>query len=58
MSEIERFLRRFPDYETTPSQIAFAKYLEQQGLRFLIDFGFENAERITWELIEVEGVVQ
>jgi len=58
MSEIERFLARFPDYQTTPAQLAFAKYLEQQGLRFLIDFGFENAERITWELIEVDGVLQ
>lgn len=58
MSEIETFLRRFPDYETTPEQIAFAKYLEQQELRFLIDFGFANAERITWELIDVEGVIQ
>jgi hypothetical protein len=58
MTEIENFLRRFPDYKTTPSQLAFAKYLEQQGLRFLVDFGFENAERITWELIEIEGVVQ
>jgi len=42
----------------TPEQLAFAKYLEQQGLRFLIDFGFENAERIAWELVEVEGTVQ
>jgi hypothetical protein len=58
MTEIENFLRRFPDYEVTPEQLAFAKYLEQQGLRFLIDFGFENAERIAWELVEVEGTVQ
>ena len=58
MPEVENFLRRFPDYEATSEQIAFAKYLEQQGLRFLIDFGFENAERIAWELVEIEGVVQ
>jgi hypothetical protein len=58
MSEIDKFLCRFPDFQTTPEQRAFAKYLEQQGLRFLIDFGFENAERIAWELVEIEGVIQ
>jgi hypothetical protein len=58
MTEIEKFLTRFPDYETKPEQVAFAKYLEQQGLRFMIDFGFENAERVAWELIEIDGVVQ
>ena len=57
MSDIERFLQRFPDYQTTSDQLAFAKYLEQRGLRFLIDFGFENAERIAWELIPA-GTVQ
>jgi len=57
MSDIERFLQRFPDYKTTSDQLAFAKYLEQRGLRFLIDFGFENAERIAWELIPA-GIVQ
>jgi len=58
MRGVEWFLAQYPDYEVRPDQVAFAKYLEQRGLRFLIDFGFENAERIAWELIEVEGVVQ
>lgn len=50
MTEVEKFLAREPDYEVTPEQVAFAKFLEQRGLRFLIDFGFDNAERITWEM--------
>ena len=51
---VEWFLRQFPDTPATPAQIAFAKYLEQQGLSFLIDFGFENAERIAWEMVDVD----
>ncbi len=50
MTRVEEFLHRFPDYVVTPEQLAFAKYLEQQGLRFLVDYGFENAELITWEI--------
>jgi len=48
MSRVDEFLRRFPDYPATKSQIDYARYLEQQGLTFLVDFGFENAEDITW----------
>ena len=51
---VEWFLRHFPDYDVKPEQRAFAIYLEQQGLRFLIDYGFENAERIAWELIDMD----
>jgi len=50
IKDIEQFLVWFPDYVVTPEQLAFAKFLEQHGLRFQIDFGFENAERITWEI--------
>ena len=56
--DVEDFFRSFPDYKASSEQIAFAKYLQQQGLRFLVDFGFENAERIAWEIIEINGVVQ
>lgn len=31
---------------------------KKAGWVFLIDFCFENAERIAWELLEVEGVIQ
>jgi hypothetical protein len=57
MSAIDDFLHRFPDYPATPRQLDFARYLESQGLVFLGHFGFENAEDITWDLIE-PGVVQ
>ena len=49
---IEEFLLYFPDYKVSPEQLAWAKFLEQQGLRFLIDFGFNNAERIASESID------
>lgn len=51
---VEWFLRQFPDYKATPEQVAFAKYLEQRGLSFLVDYGFENAERIAWELVDMD----
>jgi hypothetical protein len=45
---IEKFLRYFPDYQVTETQLVYARYLEQQGKTFLVHFGFDNAEDITW----------
>lgn len=35
-------------------QIAACRFLEKRGLRFLIDFGYENAEDIAWNIMERE----
>lgn len=58
MSEVARFLQRFPDFPVTPGQLGWAKYLEQEGLRFLVDFGFENAEEIADEWMDFTGRTQ
>jgi hypothetical protein len=48
MSGIDDFLHRFPDYPVMQRQLDYARFLEQQGLVFLVEFGFENAEEIAW----------
>jgi hypothetical protein len=57
MSEVAQFLQWFPDFPVTPEQLAWARFLEQEGLRFLCDFGFENAEEIAEEWL-YSGAVQ
>lgn len=51
---ILEFLKHFPDYRFTREQYAYARYLEQQGLCFLVDFGFANAEDLAWYHLERE----
>lgn len=55
MSEVNKFLERFPDYPATPGQIAWARFCEQIGLRFLCEFGFENAESIAEDWMDCTG---
>ena len=54
---ISDFLRKFPDYPTTFAQLAYARYLEQEGLVFIVDFGFENAEDIAWNKLEQDEFI-
>lgn len=51
-----QFLKIFKDYRPWPSvsQLACCNYLERRGLKFLVDFGFENAKDIAWEELERE----
>lgn len=49
---VREFIKHYPDYQVTESQLDYALYLERRGHRFLIDYGFENAERIAWAEIE------
>jgi len=41
---VEQFLKYFPDVHLTADQRAYARFLEQSGRRFLIDFGLANCE--------------
>jgi hypothetical protein len=49
---VDKFLRQMGDYRVTSAQLAYARYLEQEGLVFLVDFGFGNAEGIAWDRLE------
>ena len=49
---IDEFLRHFSDYEVTPKQLEAAHWLEYMGYRFMVDFGFENAEKMLWGTAE------
>ncbi len=50
---LQEFFRLMPDYPPPSfSQMAYARYLEQEGLRFCVDFGFENAESLAWDHLE------
>jgi hypothetical protein len=40
------FRPEFSDVKITDRQFACARFLEQNGKRFLIDFGYENCERL------------
>jgi hypothetical protein len=48
--KVREFANMFPD--ATPQETAYAEYLERCGLRFLIEFGFDNAEAIAWDRLE------
>ena len=49
---IDLFLKHVAKELPTFSQMAYARYLEQEGLRFCVDFGWENAEEIAWDRLE------
>lgn len=49
---VDKFIANFPEYEVTPLQLACARYLETTGMRFLVDFGFGNAEAKIWSQFE------
>lgn len=50
--QFDEFLKSFPSIELTRMQIACCRYLERQGLRFLVDFGYDNAEKLAWAHLE------
>jgi hypothetical protein len=57
MLTLEWFRRMFPDQRFTREQLAYCRYLEQQGLKFCVDFGYENAEAIAWQKLEEEEFI-
>ncbi len=50
--QIDEFLRLCPDVQITDRQVRAARYLQSQSKRFLIDFGYANAEQIAWDILE------
>lgn len=50
------FVEHFPDVDISTMQLAACRYLERKGLRFTIDFGYENAQSMVWGLIDPEGM--
>lgn len=50
--KLAEFVKHFPQYVITKPQLYYARYLEQEGLRLLVDFGFENAEGMAWDRLE------
>jgi hypothetical protein len=56
MSTVEWFLKQFPDFPATVEQVAWAKFLEQQGFVFLVEFGFENAEIIADQVFDFQNM--
>jgi hypothetical protein len=49
---VDEFLRYNPDIEISLEDLAFCRYLERQGEKFLEDFGYGNAEEKTWLKLE------
>ena len=39
---VEEFVRFFPDFQISQDQLTSSRYLQEIGLEFLVDFGFEN----------------
>ena len=50
--QLSKFLELFPDVELTAEQLFSCRLLESEGLRFLIDFGYENAPSMAWDRLE------
>jgi hypothetical protein len=43
---VDGFIKAFPDVKISREQRILCYYLEDQGFRFLVDFGYENAGQI------------
>lgn len=52
---VKEFLDLYRDYPCTEDQQSYCEYLERNGLRFLVDFGFENSEEKMWNLADPTG---
>ena len=56
--KLDDFLRFFPDVQITSEQMAACRFLESIGLRFCIDFGYENAFETAFEkMAEMDAFV-
>lgn len=49
---VDWLLSSCPDIQLTPEQLACCRYLERKGLRFCIDFGYENAPAMVWNELD------
>ena len=49
---LEEFMARYPDVKVPKDVIPFAKFLDQSGKRFLVDYGYENAKQMAQREIE------
>ena len=47
----------FPRINFTQEQVAYIRLLEKEGLRFCVDFGYQNATQIAEDLIDQESAV-
>ena len=55
MSTLAEWARLVTWLHPSPEVLAVARYLESRGLRFLIEFGTENAVEKARELLAEEG---
>lgn len=49
---IDKYLAYDPRVIITPEQLACCHYLERQGKRFGIDFGYQNAPALVWDELD------
>lgn len=52
---IDQFRQYFPGVQITPEQLACCRFLEREELRFCIDFGYQDAQSLTWQRIDPVG---
>lgn len=57
--KFREFLYQFPDVTLTKMQYACCDFLERHAphLRFMYDYGYENAESLVWPMLESVPVV-
>lgn len=41
--KLDDYIRYFPNHCITEEELIFCRYMEAKGLRFCVDFGYENA---------------
>ena len=51
---VDDFLRFFPDVKLTDEQLACCHYLQREGKRFCVDFGYQNAPDMVWDAMDRE----
>jgi hypothetical protein len=56
--KLDFFIKHFPEVRMTREQIAACRYLESRGLRFCIDFGYENAFDKAFDSMDDGGAFQ
>lgn len=52
---IDEFAECSRDVQLTTEQLLAARFLERNGLRFRIDFGYSNAPAMAWRMIDPDG---
>ncbi len=51
---IDWFVKAYPEVSITYEQYHCCRYLERQGKRFCIDFGYGNAPSMVWNEFDME----